>query len=65
MRGSARLQRLSAGDGVVERRQTIERRLEIGEADIIGDEEIHRFVDAVEGRADLVERAEAESCRAK
>ena len=50
--------RMGARDRVVERGQTVEHRLEVGEADVGGDEEAQRRVDLAEGARDLHQRAE-------
>ena len=47
-----------AVEGLVERRQTVDGRAEVGQADIAVDEEVHRAVDIAERVGGLVELAE-------
>ena len=55
-----RLVRPRAGEGVLERGQTLDRRAEAGEPRILIDEEVHGAVDVAEGVRRLVEGAEVD-----
>ena len=52
------MRRLRPRERLVERGQTIDRRLEVGKADIVVDEEVHRIIDIAKGVGGLIEDAE-------